>query len=435
MRMNQIILNYDPSSFFPVPFQDNQILWVQRHPTGHAHFCGLFGLLNEWVRNGRWDTRSSSTLQRASLSKSFRPPMVVRSVKLELELLSWQLQTSKGICTVTSETSWKQITLVKSHKHDSRYPLRHCEMGRNKSEKKSWAFDQVSSKVVRIDHLLIGGIRIDASLHHTLSLVHSRPQGNHLGLDGIAEVSGFLCQGTVRFLGIAGLQLLQLIQDASRKNIWWNTTVNVFNLKNLSCKFCWREQSRVAPNSKNGNTSNRQYRAAGVDGIPVTGKLLESLVLLQILSTWQHVAQQIFCPKTNAFAQGITIHSSPCPRLGTGWQNASLAHLDHGFLGRPGLGPGTGSVRTEKRFTIVGIQNDIHTQSYKRCMFETRIDHHWASKLKFWTRLHFAAQGGDVVLIHHLTPTKPWGCKSPRKIDQNKSYTKKKKCGSIAITS
>ena len=75
-----------------------------------------------------------------------------------------------------------------------------------------------SSKVVRVDHLLIGRVRIDGRFHDAFCLVHRCTQGHHLRFDGVAEVGGFGRQGTVGFLGEACLQLLQLIHDALAEN-------------------------------------------------------------------------------------------------------------------------------------------------------------------------------------------------------------------------
>ena len=67
---------------------------------------------------------------------------------------------------------------------------------------------------MRVDHLFIGGVRIDGRFHDAFCLIHRRTQGHHLRFDGVAEVGGFGREGGVGFLGEGCFQLLQLIHDA-----------------------------------------------------------------------------------------------------------------------------------------------------------------------------------------------------------------------------
>ncbi|CAE6962534.1 unnamed protein product [Symbiodinium natans] len=65
-----------------------------------------------------------------------------------------------------------------------------------------------------VDHGLVGGVRVERGLHEALCLVHLGPEGNHLRLHGVAQVSGLVRQRGVGLRGDERLQLLQLVHDA-----------------------------------------------------------------------------------------------------------------------------------------------------------------------------------------------------------------------------
>merc|ERR1712107_125233 len=69
------------------------------------------------------------------------------------------------------------------------------------------------SRVVRVDELLVGGVRVQAHLKQALGLVDQGADGRHLRLDGVAEVCG-LCLEIVGLLAEETLQLVRLRLDA-----------------------------------------------------------------------------------------------------------------------------------------------------------------------------------------------------------------------------
>mmetsp|Transcript_56774 Transcript_56774/g.135462 ORF Transcript_56774/g.135462 Transcript_56774/m.135462 type:complete len:357 (-) Transcript_56774:719-1789(-) len=67
--------------------------------------------------------------------------------------------------------------------------------------------------MMRVDHLLVGWVRIDAGFHDCFGLVDRLPQRVHQWLQGVAKVDGLLFQVAMRLRLHARFKLLQLIHN------------------------------------------------------------------------------------------------------------------------------------------------------------------------------------------------------------------------------